>query len=93
MYQYILFIKFIKFIKFIRTKNILESKSVQYKINKITKKKFIFSISLLPYFNKNNIDYLEFYKMIDFISNNKDNYENIYKNSKISIKIRQLAKT
>tara|TARA_B100001093_G_C26803771_1_gene1004574 strand:+ start:1711 stop:1980 length:270 start_codon:yes stop_codon:yes gene_type:complete len=89
MYQYIGLLFLCYFIKFISTKNILESKSVQYKINKITKNKFIFSISLLPYFNKNNNDYFEFYKMIDFINNNKDNYENIYKNSKISIKIRQ----
>jgi hypothetical protein len=93
MYQYIGLLFLCYFIKFISKKNILESKSVQYKINKITKNNFIFSISLLPYFNKNNIDYFEFYKMIDFVSNNKDNYENIYKNSKISIKIRQLAKT
>ena len=83
-----LYISLFLLIIILNKKEILESKTLQYKIKKITDSGYIFSISLLPYFNKDNNDYLEFYKMIDYISSNK----NIYKNNKISIKIRQLAK-
>lgn len=87
MYLYISL--FFLLIIILNKKEILESKTLQYKIKKITDSGYIFSISLLPYFNKDNNDYLEFYKMIDYISSNK----NIYENNKISIKIRQLAKS
>ena len=71
---------------------IFESKIMKNKIEIINSNNYIFSVSLLPYFNITSNDYLEFYKMIDYISNNTNN-TNIYTNSKISIKIRQLAKT
>ena len=86
--MYIDIIIFLFIIIILNKKEVFESKTLQYKIKKITDSGYIFSISLLPYFNKDNNDYLEFYKMIDYISSNK----NIYKNNKISIKIRQLAK-
>jgi hypothetical protein len=46
----------------------------------------------MPYFNKNNNDYMEIFNMINFI-NKRDSDKTIFERSKISIKIRQLSKT
>ena len=69
----------------------LYSGYIQYKIYNAKEKGYGITISLLPYFNSDNYDYKEFYKMIDLIANNEC-HKNIYDKSKISIKIRQLAK-
>ena len=63
----------------------------QNKINNAYSNNFSLSLSLLPYFNSDNEDYKEYYKMIDFIAKNEPN-KNIFKRSKISIKITHLAK-
>ena len=63
----------------------------QNKIKNAYSHNFGLSLSLLPYFNTDNEDYREFYKMIDFIAKNEPN-KNIFKRSKISVKITHLAK-
>ena len=66
--------------------------SIQFKTNDAYKNNYKISLSLIPVFNSNYDNYLEFYKMIDYIHKNEPN-ENMYKKSKISIKIRQFGIT
>ena len=70
----------------------INSPYIQNKIDNAYNNNFGISISLIPYFNRQNLDYIEFYKMIDLIDK-KDNNKKIHKKSKISIKIRQLSDT
>ena len=68
----------------------INSPNIQLKIKEAYDNNFGISLSLIPYFNRHNVDYLEFFKMIDFIDNREKDVD-IYKKSKISIKIRQLS--
>ena len=68
----------------------INSPNIQLKIKEAYDNNFGISLSLIPYFNRHNVDYLEFFKMIDFIDNREKDVD-IFKKSKISIKIRQLS--
>tara|TARA_B100000963_G_C22639479_1_gene679550 strand:+ start:1084 stop:1938 length:855 start_codon:yes stop_codon:yes gene_type:complete len=77
-------------IKFWLKKTTLEG--IKYKIDDSYKNNYKISLSLIPVFNSNYDNYLEFYNMIDYIDKSEPN-DNMYEKSKISIKIRQFGRT
>jgi hypothetical protein len=85
-----LFIIILLILHLLRINN-LYSVDIQNKINNAHNKGFCVSLSLLPYFNTDNLDFNEYYQMIDYIVSKEPN-KNIFKRDKISIKITHLAK-
>lgn len=66
------------------------SYSIQSKINNSLDNNFSYSLGIIPHFNSKNLDFLEYYDMIDFINFNNKNVS-MYEKPKISVKISHLS--